>query len=299
MKKIRIFWVILALSVSFQSYATNGLDQYQTKEILSQIKDQIGKSPLDKRGPLLVQLAQVYCQDQDQENAFRTYLLALAFVPKHENISMSIEEEAHYNKALEIYLSHNSGFGAREAGQKLLQEYATILEQNPHYYNLGFLVAAAHANLGEYENFFALFYPSYLKYPDSYMAYRTKAILHIKLHERARSDQEREEQRKSIYDNILIASSKKRDDASLYKLMIVFAEKNVKPEVIKNSLSYIVENNVVVPRADIIFFVTEALNNGNIELAQNFVNKARDWYIVSRVVSGAQEMIDNVQKRKV
>lgn len=285
------FWHSLGFSVS-------GLDKLENKEVISQIQERISKTNLSDRGSILVDLAYAYYRDQDHENAFRAFLSALAFVPKNDNIPMSKEEISYYNKALEIYLGHNSGFGARDAAQKLLEEYAEILEKNPDFYHLSFLIAAAYANLGDYENFFFHFYRSFLKYPDSYMAYRTKAILHIKLHERAKTETEREEQRQSIFDNLLNASGKKNDDSSLYKLMIVFADKIAKPEVIKTSLNFIITHNVIVPRSDILFFVTEALNNEDIDLAQSFVNRAKEWYSVSRVVNGAQDMIDTVRKRK-
>jgi tetratricopeptide (TPR) repeat protein len=293
-----IWLTIFSLFFSNISYSITALDQIQTKEVISDLQTQISKTALDERGPLLVQLATAYLKDQDQEKAFRTYLQALTFIPKEQELVMDSNEKELYTKALSVYLSHNSGFGAKETARKVLEEFGPIFEKNPHYDQLGFLIAAAYANLGQFEEFFYFFYRSFQNYPYSYMAYRTKAILHIKLYERANTDQEREEQRKSVYDNVLIASEQKPDDSSLYKLQIVFCDNGSRDRIVKELLQKIIAENIIVPRADILFFVTESLNSGNIDLAQQFVNRAREWYEVSRVVNGAQEMIDNVAKRK-
>jgi hypothetical protein len=199
---------------------------------------------------------------------------------------------AQYQEALKLYLEHHTGQEVIVSADKIVSTYGPIIEQHPEYYHLNFLIAAAQANLAHFDLFFTEFFKSYQHYPQSYMSYRTQAVLHIKLYERARTAEERDLEAKLIYEKVMKAANANPRDPSLYRMMISFAPSGQKSQVISSALKKIVSDNIIVPRADIVFYVSEAVNNQQKEIAQQFVDVAKGWYQYSKVIIVAQELID-------
>jgi tetratricopeptide (TPR) repeat protein len=285
---IRILLTI-CLFASFLSAAHPDVLKQKISTLESQSQSATG---IDK-SRLMMELAIAYNEDQNRELAFKTFLEALKFVPQPPVQPKSTTEElTDYNDALKLYLEHHTGQEVISSADKILTTYGLVVEQHPDYYLLNFLVSAAYANLAQYEQFFRTFYRSYEHFPDSFMAYRTQAVLHIKLYERARTSEEREVQAKLIYEKVMLAIKANPQDPSLYKMMISFAPVDQKPQIISSALKKIVSDNIIVPRADIQFYVREAVSARQKESAQLFVNKAREWYQFSKVVNAAQELID-------
>jgi hypothetical protein len=180
---------------------------------------------------------------------------------------------------------------------QIKQTYAPIMAQHPTYYQLNFILAAAYANLSMFEEFFNRFYTSYQYYPDSYMAYKTKAILNLKLYEKAPSEG-REPLRQQIILNTAKASSKNPQDASLYRILIAFAEDKERPKVTKQVIDKLIAQNIMVPRNDILFYVKEAADQGNCDLAEQFLEKVKQWYAYSRSIEVAQEYLLECRKKQ-
>ncbi len=238
-----------------------------------------------------VKLAIATYQDQEVEKAFLIYLSALDNAPLAPPPPFSEAEQALYARALKEYLDH-PGSAASQTARRMLEEYAPHMAKHPEYYHLNLLLAAAYANIGEFADFFRTFYHSYPHLSTSYMAYKTKAILHLKLFERARSAQEKEKQRKALIENVESASALNHADTALYRLIIAFATPAEKPGQTKAVLNKIVNENIIVPRADIFFYAQQAIENQQFELAQRFVNAARQWYAHSKQVDAAQNFIN-------
>ena len=241
-----------------------------------------------EKGPILTRIAKLYWKDQEQEKAFQTFLLALEEKSTDKEYTLSSSEKQIYEEALKIYLDHTLGSPLKIAN-KILSHYSAHTKENPL---LGFIVAAAYANQGKFESFFDTFYPAYLICPDHYLAHKAKSILHIKLYERARSAKEREEQRQEIMLHLGRAIQKYPQDESLYKLQIIFASDCNKGKVLEASLNKIIDDNIIIARSDLSFYVAEAVEAKNFPLAQKFIDKARDWYQYSRVVNSAQDYLD-------
>ena len=85
------------------------------------------------------------------------------------------------------------------------------------------------------------------------MAYKTQAVLHIKLYERVRTAAEREEQREAVMAFVRKAMDKNAKDSGLYKLMMLFASEKEKPVVVKDCLNKILEDPMIIARGDIAF----------------------------------------------
>lgn len=262
------------------------------KEEIKKCINQINQST--DRSDLQVDLAILYWKDQDQEQAFRTYLQAIEGIQVALPTNINKEDEQLYQKALTVYLDHSHG-SPQEISAKLLKDYVSVFKERPNAHLLGFIVAAAYANQGDFEDFFKVFYNAYKYYPDHYLAHKTKSVLHIKLFERERELSQRELQRQSILFHIEKAIDRLPTDDSLYRSYIFFTSEDKKGKAVEYSLNKIINKNIVISRSDIPYYVAEAVETNNFILAQKFIDKAREWYKVSRVINNAQEYLD---KRK-
>lgn len=267
-----------------------------TKAEIVKIQTQVQKASPDELGPLKVKLAIAYYNDQDQERAFKTYLEALDETKVKASSELPVPQELSItDKALKIYMDQTPA-SAGVAAQKIYKEFSPELSSHPDDCLLGFIVAAAYANLNKFDEFFDTFYRSYKACPDHWLSLKTKAVLHIKLLERARTDQEREAQKKMILENAIKSADKNPEDTSLYKMMMAYAPEGDKGKIISTYLNKIINNNIVIPRTEIAFYVQQAVSAKQYDLAQRFIDKAHEWYQYSQVLNAAQQYLDKYKK---
>lgn len=131
---------------------------------------------------------------------------------------------------------------------------------------------------------------------------RSKGELFLELSKLYLKDQNQEKAFRIFLEALRFAptktSSHSPQDHSLYKMLIAFAPVAQKSEVVKVSLKKNVDENIVIPRTDVGFYVDEAVNVQQFDSAQQLINKAREWYRFSRIINAAQECLDQ-QKKKV
>ncbi|MDP1834559.1 MAG: hypothetical protein Q8K75_01400 [Chlamydiales bacterium] len=250
------------------------------------------KTPSTEKSQLQLQLAIAYVRDQEDESAFSMFLDSLQTAPHQKAPTVSADEQRLYDEALNLYLTHQ-GPAAHRAAKTIIENYGSIVSQKGDYYLLGFLVAAAKANLQHYDQFFKIFYDSYQRYPEHFLAYKTKALMNHKLWQRGRVPGEREVFRTQIKGNLEFALGRYPNDASLYKMMLAFSSDEEKPAAVLLCLNNIVQGNIIIPREDILFFVQAGISTGQREITQAFVNSARSWYKQSRALTHAQQLIDS------
>jgi hypothetical protein len=118
------------------------------------------------------------------------------------------------------------------------------------------------------------------------------------LYERSKTTEGKELQKQKIIENVLGAIDKNPNDTGLYKLIMLFASDKEKQQIVSVYLNKIVQKSMIVPRADIAFFVQQAVEVNSLDLAQQFINRAREWYHYSRVVLAAQEFLDKQKVKK-
>jgi hypothetical protein len=257
---------------------------------------QIDRAAKDQKSTLMVELAMVYIREQNHEKAFKTFLEALSWIDEKKEIQPKPEDVAIYEREANIYLTHNGANSNTVNAEKLEKELKPLLSEHPDYYLTNFILAVSYANLGMYQEFMEAFYSSYRHFPQHYMAYKTKAILYIKLYERSLNADEKEKNRKKIIDNVQKAMEKNGDDCALYKLRMMFAAEEEKTPIVSLYLNKIIDRPMIVARADIAFFVHQAVEEKLWNVAQRFIDKAKETYQYSRVVLAAQEFLD---KRKI
>lgn len=260
------------------------------KQAIERQRRIIEETKLNEKGEALKKLALLYLYEQNQELAFEVFLDALANAEliKPDTVVESQEETDKYAQALAIYLDHQ--LSAQESSKKIVSTYAPVLQKQKNDL-LSYLVAISYANLNLYHEFFDHFYSAYLSHPTHFLAYKTKAILHIKLLERRRTESERQKERCEVIAHFEKAIACEPSDLTLYKLLITFSSPEIKAKQVVQCLNKIIAGNMMVPRSDIIFYVQEAVDADERVLAQKFIDKAQIWYPQSRLVATAQEYV--------
>lgn len=289
--------LILSLFLACVFCELSGQGNGDTKKSIEEQAAKVDLVSLNEKGCQMVQLAIAYLRDQNQEKAFQIFLEALDFPVPASAPRVTENERQLYDQGLQIYLDHSGPGAIEENAIKNRTTLEPILAEHPDYFVLNFLLASAYANLEMYQEFMESFYKSFQLYPEHYLAYKTKAILHVKLFERYRTVSEREGQRKKISACLTKAIEKNPMDTGLYKLMMVFASEENKGQIVSLYLNKMINDPIIVPRADIAFFVHKAAEVKELDLGQKFVDKAGQWYKYSRVVLAAQEFLD-IQKKE-
>lgn len=249
-------------------------------------------SPLQK-GEIQKNLAIALFKDQEHEKAFRVFLEALETVCDRPSIPISEEETQLYEHALQVYL-HRQG-NPIEVANEILRDYSSFADAHKNYYVFNYIVAAAEAKTGLFPSFFERFYRSYRYYPNHYMAYKTKAALHIKLFNRARIPSEREAERSKILENGNLALEAYPHDPSLYKVLLSFTPENQRAKMLNVYLNKIIDNNIIITRTDLVGYVHKAVDYKQYEVAQRLLNKGRESYNYSRLIVEAQKYLDEAK----
>lgn len=239
------------------------------------------------------ELALLYLKDQDQEHAFAAFLTALDLLAASINDEAKIQEDEQlsYQKALAIYFNPQYA-SPQEMAQELLQMLLPVLQDCPDHRLLEYFLAIAYANLGKYAEFFRHFWSAYQHYPHHYLAYKTKAILYVKILERTREDAQRIIQRQRVIDNLTLALQREPLDASIYRLLVTFSPQEKKQSQVRLCLNKILDDNIIIPRTELMFYVTMAVKFEESDLAQRFIFRAREWYPKSRMIMAAQQYLD-------
>lgn len=248
----------------------------------------------EERGEIGLALAHHFLEDQNQKEAFRVFLETIDNLRQSEDITNL--ESADYKDALQIYLDGKSS--PQENARTILQKYEKLALQSKDP-SLGFLVSIAYANLDKYPQFFDLFFHSYKNLPNHFLAEKTKAILHIKLLERTCTVEGREDQRRRILYHLESAQMKAPFDNSLYKLMILYSLPQDKKERITKSITQIIEGDVKIPRSELFFYVQESVDQGEVKLAQRFIEKAKEWYPYSKSIESAEHYIQSAKQKGI
>ena len=278
-----------AFSRDISKEISEAANERNYKKAIAIKKEEVELSSQTDKSLKLKELALLYLKDQDQEKAFASFLAALDTAPKGKEGGS--EDVALYEKAFNIYMdpSNNS---PQITAQKLLEMLKPAVEQHPNQLILHYFIAIAYANQNRFDDFFNHFYTAYTFNPDHYLAYKTKAVLHIKLLERTRGEEDRSRQKREIKRQLEEALKREPRDVTIYRLLISFSPKEEKEEQVRRSLNKIIHDNIMVPRSDLMFYVQEAIDSGERNLAADLLQKSREWYPESRLVREAQTYLD-------
>jgi hypothetical protein len=246
----------------------------------------------DLKAEWLCRLALAHYRDQDDVLAFSRYLEALdAVVPEAHASAITADEQEQYAQALRLYLDASFG-NPREMSMKLRSLVAPVMEAHPDYHMLNFFIAIIYANLGMFDQFFNQFFQSYEIYPHSYLAQKTRGIVHIKLFERLNDPEAREVQRELALQHFQAAQKLNAGDYGLCKLLICFSSQDNRATAVRQQITHLLQENVMVPRSDIQFYTQEAIRTNEYDLAKQFLDRAKQWYRSSKIVDAAERLLE-------
>lgn len=80
-------------------------------------------------------------------------------------------------------------------------------------------------------------------------------------------------------------------------MILGFTTEENKAAMLRTYLNKIIDQNIVLSRIDIPYYVEIAIAFEEYDLAQKFLDKAKDWYAYSRVVNVAQQRLDEGRKK--
>ncbi len=265
---------------------------FADKEKIAAYFEKLFTASGDEKSEIYKNLSLEFYLAQDFENAIKTFLKALDCATIHVT---ALNETCIGQEAFKIYLDKKDK-SLHLASKEIIDLFKDKYYENTNDYLLGFILALEYANLNQYDKFFEIFYRAYFLSPAHYLKYKTRAILNIKLFDRARTVEEKEKYRQQISLNLQKASEIYLQDSNLYQLMILFSDKENKSFLVDTLLNKIINHNIVIPRADISFYVKQAAASGKFDLALCFIEKASFWYPVSRVID--EERVWLLEKTK-
>lgn len=237
----------------------------------------------------LLMQTEKYYKEQDHGKAFITYFKALEDSPPTLIAEpMTVEEKKLYDDALALYLDPREK-DKEQQSLKIRDRYAGVWKLHQNYAHLGYLVAIAYANLGDYSEFFEVFYKSYQLIPNHFLSFKAQGLLYIKLYDLARTPEEKEKLRKLVFQSFKKAKELYPKDSTLYKMEIAFSKD--KESTLVMNLKEILEKDIVIPRSDLSFYFDLLFAHGKEKLAQEFLEKTRVWYPYSRTLDAAEEKI--------
>ncbi len=258
-------------------------DRGDFKDAIRELNALIAKK---QEAALYLQLAVCYLQDQQEEEALKTFITCLEKSYSKQNKVMSVREEASFKELLGLYLANS-----KELDQKL----EAIVKAHPDYTHVQFILASQAANAKRYEPFFYLFYQSYCSYPDSHMSHKTQGVIASLLMQRVKSPEEKDLWRKKAISSFMNASKLCPEDTGLYRMIIYTSSESDRKPLVQFVINEIIEKNSKIPRSEIPFFINAALMVDEIELATSLLDKAKTWYEYSRII---QDMQDEIANRK-
>lgn len=279
MVKYLVFIFFLSPVVLGASEIKEEIASYQ-KELFQQETDEIH-----------CKLASAYFRDQEIDKAFQHFLCALKLISQEPAPEMCLEEKRHYEAALADYLN-GAGSDPVKLAKQLLEAYGAAADANPEWIHLNFLIATAYANLGQYDTFFDRFFRGYRYLGDTFLAYKTRGVLYLRLAQHGRSPEERHADREEAFNCLTRALDRNPIDSSLYKVLIFLAKDEKNDALVLNYLQKMVEHEAHISRGDIYLYVREAAALGEPDLGQQIIDLARAQYEFSRGITAAQEYLN-------
>lgn len=272
--------------------ALRAFEKKDYSDAVKYAKEWVNSAPPDKLGEANKLLAESYYKDQEHEKAYVAFFQALEHTAPPQTPYQPLPEDAAiYKEALAIYLEPSQRDPEAVALQ-LRDLYGGIIRLHPDYLELGYLVAVSYANLGEMERFFELFYHSYRQMPDHYLSFKSQAILHVKLMERAKTPEDKEQQRALVLKDLQLAKARYPKDTSIYRMQIAFANPDDREVILKRNLKEIIDQSIVIPRVDLSFYFDQLFAYREKELALELLTKARGWYPYSRTLDSVKQMLE-------
>ncbi len=266
-------------SIACPENVKQALNKGEYKVAILELQKHIEQNPTAE---LYLHLANAFLQDQQQEEAFKSYIRCLQTAVLVQNKCMTQPEQAMYDELLALYFANSIDLEAK---------LTSVLKEHPDFYGCQFFLAAQCANAKAYEPFFYIFYQSFTHYPDCHMAHKTKGVVASLLLQRSKTIEEKEVWRTQALDELSCALRQCPKDLGLHRMLIYTASDKERKKIVAFVIAQVLEKDVKISRGEIPFLINHALWVDEIALAQDLLDKAKTWYEYSRILQEMQELI--------
>jgi tetratricopeptide (TPR) repeat protein len=249
------------------------------------------ESSKQEKAQKFYELAIAHLKDQELDKAFYCFLNALDLCQVQPRSQMRLEENLIYEEALGTYLQ-GACCEPQETAEHILKKYEGIAKNCLDFFDLQILVAAAHANLGNYEQFFDSFFSAYPFVSDSFLSHKTRGILYLRLAQNSVTREEKAHHREDAIAFLQKSLEKNPKDASLYRVLVFLANEDKNDLLLLECLHKIVDEKVAIPRADVYLYVRECVAMEEYELAQKMIDAAKAQFPYSRTAAAAQDYLN-------
>lgn len=238
-----------------------------------------------KRGFLLVEKAKLLFADQQQMEACDVFLGALSHV-NVEREEVSTGEVSAFQSLFPVY---EASLRCAEDCEKLIQQAENLLQAHPDYVSMELYVAAGLANMGSMVSFFERFFHAFQHRSDSFLAWKTRGVLHLRLYEASPGNEERSLHRTEAVHCFQEAFRKQpQDSLLLIKILFIMPVEEKRP-FLEQVVDDFIQLNIPPKRTDCFFLIEQALDIGARDAAKKLIDKARIWYQYSRALNDLSE----------
>jgi tetratricopeptide (TPR) repeat protein len=252
--------------------------------------DEFLQAPLadNARAFLLVEKAKLLFVDQQQMESQDVFLQALQqAIPMKEEAT---EDEASLFQSL--FSSYEESLRSPDACVKLVEQAEEALKKHKDYTSIEFYVAAGLANRGRFTSFYDRFFHAFLHRSGSFLAWKTRGVLHLRLYEASSSDEMRVLHRKEAVACFQEAFRRQPQDASLLVKLVFILPCEEKKLFLEKVADDFVRLQTPPKRGDCFFLIEQALDVQATESAKKLIDKARVWYQYSRALNDLSERYD-------
>lgn len=267
-------------SVNFPKDVKTAQERGDYKTAATQLRELIRNKP---HADYYLLLAVNHLLDQQEEEAFKSYLECLERAEWQSGKQPSATEQEIFNSLFQIYL---------EKPQELEVSVKSALQEHPDFHLVQYFYASTCANQHKFEPFFYLFYQSYKAYPESHFAHKTKGVVSSLLYQRARNLDAREQFRKKAITHFTKALEIMPKDTSVHRMLLSTSTEVDRQEVVRAVIEAVVGQNIVIVRHEIPFYVNHALMAKMPDLADRLIDKAKSWYEYSRILQEMQNQVN-------
>ena len=261
-----------------------------------QIDELLGQpQEAEARSKLLLEKAKLLCKDQKLSEAQEAFLEAIAIYPIRDVGAVSAEERDEIRSMIPLYLAAS---GSEENTKKLELQTQKKLNDHPRNSSFKYFLAAVSANRNDFVSFFDQFYQAYMERPDSYLAWKMRGVLHLRLFEGSSAENLRIYHRERAVEFLQTAFSREPQDGSLIAKLVFLLPQQQRKNLLEKVFQDVSQMDVPLQRSECIYLVKEAISVRSIDVAKKLIGKANIWYEYSRAIQELSVQVDLIEKQQ-
>lgn len=245
---------------------------------------------------LAVEEAKLLFADQQRSESQEVFLEALAALPSSLQPKVSDEEKKAFDS---LFKSYEASVHSDEGARHFLIEAQELLQKHPSFFSLEHYIAATYANLGQFIEFYDLFFHAFQRREKCFLSKKTIGVLHLRLFEASTSEERREIHRREATRYLREAFAIEPHDSTLVMKLAFILPPNEKIVVLKSVIASLLTVSDPISRSDCFFLIQQAMEVGELNGARQLIEKARSWYQYSRALDELSDRLAAIEKDRL